>query len=588
MGREKLIDVGVGRVPADLVIRGGRLVNVHTAQIYPADVAIKGDRIAFVGDVGHTIGEKTKIINAKGKYLTPGLIDTHQHSYESQLNMTEYARALLLHGTTTVTEAFYGMGMIAGIEGIRFCLDELKRTPLRVLFLVPVLAYLQNRELGLPATPNAPTPSDLREMLSWPDCYGLEEPPCLPIVEKDPVFMDLFQAAVDKGKVITGHASELRGQELNAYIAAGASSDHESTSPEEALEKTRLGMRISAREGSGASDVSQVIKAITESKVDSRYFTFCGDIVEIPRLVRTGHLDYNIRLAIGSGVNPIAAVQIASVNAAEYLKAERDIGSIVPGKIGDILLVHDLPKFAVCTVIANGKIVVHDGDFIAKLERPQYPSSMYSTVRLKRPVVPRDFAIKSSKKKRKAKVRVIGVTEGSLITEERKVVLRVKDGYVEPDIEQDVLKIVMVDRYDRSEMIGKGFIQGLGIKEGAIGSTYNALYENVVVVGTNDCDMAFAVNEIARKGGGFIAVQEGSVRACLELPLFGLLSDESLEIALAKVEKLHNAVRDLGCSLKSPFHTLSFSCVAGEIGAVKLSHQGLYDVNRRRVIDTVV
>lgn len=590
MRRRELVKVAIGEENADLVIKGGKLINVYTDEIYYADIAVKGDRIAFIGNVDKVIGKNTLEINAEGKYISPGFIDTHQHGCEAHLNMTEYARTLILHGTTTVSEAFYDIGLVGGMKGIKFCYEELKKTPLKVLFLVPILAYLQNRELNLPEAPNSISMDDLYEMLNWPECVGLEEPPYLPIVEGDEDFLNLFEKAINMGKIITGHACGLReGPELNAYVAMGARSDHEAVIPEEAIEKARLGMSISMREGSGASDVLNLVKALTENKIDSRSFTYCGDEVSFHQLHKVGHLDHNIRLSISSGLNPIKAIQIATINAAELFKVSHNIGSITPGKIADILLIDDLRELNINTVIANGSIIVKENQLMKKFERPEYPKFMYDTIRLRRPTVPDDFRIRTDKYG-KVKVRVIGITDGSLISDERVATLDVVDNNVLADTSKDVLKIAMVDRYNRfKEQVGLGFIQGFNIKEGAIGSTYNPMYQNIVLVGTNEEDMSFAANTIAEMGGGFVAVKNGKVLAKFEMPLFGVLSDKALEPGVEKVEELLRIIKRMGCQLqKDPFHTLAFACVVGEIGNLKLSHDGLFDVQKKKRVPTII
>jgi adenine deaminase len=278
VSRCDLIDVAMGEKPADIIIENGKLVNVHTAEIYPADVAIKGDRIAFVGDVKHAKGKNTKIIDARGKYLTPGLIDAHLHMYHSYMNAKAFVRAIMPHGTTAIADGFYGPGIVSGVKAIKYILEEFKTTPLKVIFLVPIIAYLQNRELGLPPAPESPTLMELMEILDWPECRGIEEPPYLPIVDKDPDFINLFQSTLDRGKVVTGHASGINYRMLNAYLAMGASTDHEAVKCDEAIEKIRLGMRILAREGSQVYNVKEISKAITEHKLDSRLFAFCADL----------------------------------------------------------------------------------------------------------------------------------------------------------------------------------------------------------------------------------------------------------------------------------------------------------------------
>lgn len=327
MSRRDCIDVAMGRTPADMAIVNGKLVNVLTAEIYDAGVAIKGDRIAAVGDINYTIGSSTEVVDAKGQYLTPGLIETHYHMYESYLTSTQLARAVLSRGTTAMPEAFYGIGIVGGVRAIKFFYDEFLKTPCRILFQVPILAYLQNDELGIPRTKCAPTMVDLKAMLDWDACVGLEEPPAIPIVEKDPEMLDLFETVLAKKKAITGHGTQLRGRELQAYVAMGAASDHETVLVDEAIEKVRLGLSISVREGTQMTDLRSLVRCITEHKMDARYFNMCNDIASPRKLAYVGHLDENIRLAINCGVSPMTAIQMATLNAAELLRVDQDLWS---------------------------------------------------------------------------------------------------------------------------------------------------------------------------------------------------------------------------------------------------------------------
>jgi len=583
------VNVALGKEPADLVVRGGRLVDVHTAQVYAADVAVKGERIAAVGKVEGAIGADTEVLDASGRFICPGFIDTHQHSYEAHLNMTEYARVLLEHGTTTVSEAFYGMGFVSGVRGVRESLDELRRTPVRVLFMVPILAYLQNRELGLPVTPCCPTADELIEMLDWPECRGLEEPPYIPILEKDPFFLDLFERTVAGGKVVTGHGCGLSGPELQAYAAAGASSDHEAVTAVEALERARLGMWVSMREGSGASNVRQLVEALVENKVDSRSFCFCGDEAEFLRLHRQGHLDYCLRLAVGAGADPVKAVQAATINAASLLGVDKDIGSVAPGKLADMVIVDDLAGFNVFAVIAAGRPVWHDRRMLASLRRPDYADWMRETVKVRRELTLQDLRIPAPPGRSRVMVRVIGVTDGSLISDDLRIEVEVKSGEIGQDTSQDLLKAAMVDRFGRFEGAGLGLIRGFGLKRGAVGTSYNGLCQNLLVVGADDRDMLLALERMAALGGGFVVVAGGKVLAELPLPLYGLLTDLSLEEATARMESVYRAMRGLGCGLsKGPLHTLAFTGVCGEIGHLKIGHAGLFDVAARRFAPIVI
>ena len=257
MSRRDLIDVAMGRAPADLLIRGGNLVNVSTGEIYPAEVAIKGERIAAVGDVGYAKGEGTEILDAGGRFLTPGLIDGHLHSYHSYLGAEEFTEGLLRHGVTATADGFYGQGIVGGMEAIRFFKEAFERMPIRLIFLVPVLSYLQNRELGL--TPaNGIEPDEMIKMLDWPNCYGVEEPPFLPIVEKYEEFLELFEATLERRKVITGHAAGIDFRAIQAYAAMGAATDHEAVDPDDAVAKARAGIKLLIRQGSGCYDVPEV------------------------------------------------------------------------------------------------------------------------------------------------------------------------------------------------------------------------------------------------------------------------------------------------------------------------------------------
>jgi len=424
-------------------------------------------------------------------------------------------------------------------------------------------------------------------MLDWPECKGVEEPPYLPILDQDPVFLDLFQAALDRRKVITGHASGIDWKGLNAYLAMGASNDHESGGTEETLMKARAGLKIAMRQGSGATDVEALSKAITEHRIDSRNFTFCADVASPEKLVEQGDIDECIRVAVASGIDPITAVQIATLNGAEMFRVDEDLGSIGPGKKADILLVDDLPRFKISTVIADGKVVVENGRFLPILQPPKYPDDLLNTVKLWKELVPQDFEITAPSGNTEVKVRVIGAIDGSLVTEERFETVKVVHGIVQPDPKKDIAKISMVDRFLSSKKVGNGFVQGFHLKRGALGTTANSVCENIVVVGTNARDMAIAANQMAKMGGGQVAVIDGVVRAQMEMRICGLLAEGSLKEILTKFYNLLGAIKEMGCDLRTPFSTLEFMCACGEIGLIKICDRGLLNVDRREIVDVL-
>lgn len=587
---QELVAVGKGSIPPDLVITDGNLVNVHTGEIHQADLAIKGERIAIVGDVSHAkVGKETRFISARNSYITPGLIDPHFHSYHAQQNITQFARLVLPHGTTAIADSLYGPGMISP-DAIRFFVNEYKDTPLKLIFLIPTITYLQNRELGLPRVFDTMSVHDMIKMLDWPECYGLEEPPADVVLATDqfPEMLSLFVETLNRNKVITGHAWGIPQRDLNAYIAAGVSSDHEADTKADAVERARLGMRVLMREGSAAAAVKRLVQAVTEERLSPRFFSFSVDVGSALRLHEKGHLDENIRVAISSGVNPVQAIQMGTLNAAEALGMARDIGSIAPGKFADILIVDDLPSFRISTVIANGQVVAEDGKCIAVMESPAYPSFLKNTVRAPGPITPADFVIEAVRREGPVEVRVIEVMEDSLYMPEGRATLQTKSGMVQPDIKQDVLKIVMFESFNNTGNRGKGFVRGFNLKRGAIGSTHNSFFHGINIAGTNDYDMSVAANALIEAGGGEVAVADGKVLALLDLPLCGVLSADTMETALQKSKAVARATTELGCPLKAPFRSLAFTTACGNLGELKIFERGLVHVGKREVVNPVI
>jgi adenine deaminase len=585
MRRQDALEVLQGRHSADLVLQGGRIVDVWSGTIRDGGVAITGDTIVRAGEVDALIGAGTEVVDVGGAYLTPGLIETHMHAYESQLSLTELARVLLPHGTTALPEAMYGAGQVCGLDAVRFFVEELERTPITVLLQVPVLGYLQNLELGLPGGPRSLSGADLAEVSGWEGCVGLEEPPYIPIAERDPVVEELLSRTLEAGQVVMGHGAGLQPDELSGYAAAGVTADHEAVSAEEALARIREGMMVSMRESCVARNQVELQKAITEHGADPSLFMFCADVLDPVEAASVGHIDQSIRLAVAGGVDPIDAVRMATLNAARYYRVDHRLGSLAPGRQADVLVVDDLESFAIRTVYAKGQRVVEERRVVADLRRPVYPAYLRDTVRLKEPAAGASFRVESSGDADTATVRVIGAE--LLVSDERHFSLPVRGGAVAADASQDVIKLAMLDRYARSDTAAIGFLQGYRLARGAIGTTYNPMYHNVLVAGVDDDDMATAANALAQMGGGFVAVDGGEVTA-VPLPLCGLLSDAPADEFLPALERLYAKVRELGCTMEAPFHNLAFTAVCGELPFFKLSHEGLFDVVRRTVVPTLV
>lgn len=585
--RNELLDVLAGTRTADLAVVNGRVVDVHRSLVRePGGIAVRAGHIVKVGDIGELIGPTTEVIDAEGRYVTPGLIESHAHSYHANLNMTEYARICLGRGTTAVAEAFYGQGQIRGREAVRFFYDELRRTPLTVLFLVPVLAYLQNLELGLPSTPGTVTGDDLFEMLDWEGCAGLEEPPYIPVLERDPVITALIEEALARGLVVMGHGAGLNEKELAGYAAYGITADHECLTAEEGVARIENGMMVSFRETPIARNQRDVQRAVTDFGCDPALFMFSSDVPDAVTFMRVGHLDECIRIAVAGGIDPVAAVRMGTINTARYYRVDHRIGSLTPGRQADILIVDELESFAVRTVVAQGTVVVRDGDWVGHLERPTYPEFLKHTVKLARPVEPADLVLHAPEGAETVTVRVIGAE--SLLSDERHIELAVTDGEIAADVERDVLKVAMFDRYARWEEPALAFMQGFKLKRGAIGTSYNPFFNNIMVLGTNDSDMATAANEVARLGGGFVAVDDGKVVGSVPFPLCGLLSDGTAPEVVDALEAIYATAAEMGCAIEWPFHNFAFTAVVGELPRLKLSDRGLFDVTLRRHLPTVV
>jgi adenine deaminase len=572
--RRELIDVAMGRAPADVVIEGGTLVNVGTGELHAADVAIRGDRIAAVGDVGYACGPETRRIDARGLYVTPGLVEAHLHQYHSYLGVTEFVEALLTHGVTATADGFYGPGIVAGVPAVRFFKEAFERMPIRLIFLVPTLAWLQNRELGLTPTPGIEG-ADLMEILGWEGCYGLEEPPYLPVVEHYPEFLDLFDEALQQRKVITGHAAGITERQLQAYVAVGVTTDHESVEVHDALSKARKGMTLLMRQGSGCLDVPEVVRTHTEFGIDPRRLGFCADLASPEKLLNEGTIDESIRVAIAQGVSPVHAIQMATINNAEAFYAQRDFGIVAPGRYADLVLVSNLRDFRIESVLFGGETAVESGEFLLQLPKTEYPDFLRDTVRLPHEITADHMTFRVDGDADEVEVRVIGVTEGSLETDERRARLAVVDGVVGADTAGDVLLLAMIDRFGKGTGIGLGFVQGFQLQRGAVASTANAVCENIVIVGTDPTDMAIAANHLATTGGGKVVVDGGEIIAQVGLPICGLLAEAPMLEVAEGFSQAFTAIADLGCRLPSPFSQLEFCFACGEIGYIKLSEEGL-------------
>ncbi len=580
-----VIDVALGNAAADMVIKNGKLLNVHTGEIYETEIAIADKVFAAVGSLSEkTIGENTKVIDAKGKIMVPGFIDAHIHFESSMLTYTEFSRMLVKHGTTAVATDLMEIAIVAGEEGINNVLKESEGLPVKLL--QPIPAFM-SEEGELQTIGAALYPEMIEKLIKGPHAVGLAEVLYPPILNKSPLSAWMLELAEKYGKTAEGHAPELYGAQLNAYASTGIRSDHESTNKEEALGKLRAGLRVLIREGSAAQDLDAVVKMITENNVDTRHCALVSDDIDMLHIYEKGHLDYKVRRAIKAGVDPVKAIQMVTINPAESLKVDNKYGSIAPGKCADIVFLSDLENCTVDSVISNGEYVVENGETIYEYKKPEYSPVMLNTVKLSKKITGDDLVIKTNADAKKAKVRVIGAKPTSLLTDALEADLDVVDGVIMPNTADDVLRIACVERYGKGGSIGKSFIKGFGISKGAIATSVGHDHHNITVVGSDAEDMAVAVNRIEELNGGLVITENGEVKFELPLPICGLLTDLSGEESALILKKMQEDLQAKGCTMGSPYMTLAFITLIF-IPFYGITDKGLVDVINGKVIDPVI
>ncbi|HUI72367.1 MAG TPA: adenine deaminase C-terminal domain-containing protein [Spirochaetia bacterium] len=578
--KKLLVRVALGEESADTVLLGGVVVNVHTLETYPADIAIKNGRVVFVGDVSHTVGAKTVTVDMNGRYLVPGFIETHMHVGGSQLNMTEFGKLALSHGTTSIATDMYEIGIIRGMKGIRYFLEELRATGIKPLFLVPMPAYHQDEAFGNIGTF---TEKDAMEVLNWQDCYGLNEVNLAKIADKDPGVERLVEEAQRLGKTLVGHAAATSGKRLQAALNFMAlTGDHECVTWEDANEKARLGMCIQLRDGSVGSDIHRIISERPSELNTIGDFAYSSDEIAPDRMEILGHLDAKIRMSIEAGAAPLLAIRGATLNAARMFRLDHEIGSLSPGKWADIVVIDDLRSVKVRDVVVNGEFLVRDGSYVRTLPQRRYPEFLVNTVHL-RTLSPESFQVKAPRRGT-LRIRLIRARDGSLFSESLTTDIEPQNGRVEADQDRDILKVVQLDRHQRSGRIGIGFLTGFGLKNGAIASTFNPCSENLSVLGTNDADMILAANYLIEKGGGFVVASQGRVVRALDLPIAGIASEKAYREVVERLSEIHAEIDRMGCTIRNPFHILAFMVFPAHFGALKVCSHGLVDVEHGRIV----
>lgn len=575
----ELVDCAMGRLPAHLVIRNGQWVCVQTGEIIPKiDIAMRAKRIAYVGeDASHTIGKKTVVIDADGQYLVPGLLDGHVHIESGMVTVTEFVRAVLPHGTTGLFIDPHEIANVFGLRGVRLMVDDAALQPIHVFVQMPSC---------VPSAPGFETPgavlgpNDVTEAMTWPGIIGLGEMMDFPgVYEGDDKVHAEMSATRAAGKVIGGHyASPDLGRRFHGYVAGGPQDDHEGTRLEDAVARARQGMKVMMRYGSAWHDVAAQVKAITDLGLSSREFLLCADDIQSETLVNEGHMDRVVRHAIAEGLDPMTAIQMATINTAEHFGVSREIGLIAPGRFGDVVLVKDLRQFNIETVVARGKLAYQKSEIVVDLPEREYPEWAVRSVHFPRPLVSENFRLAADDAER-VSANVIGIIENQAPTRRLVFEMAVIDGEIRPDIYRDIAKVALVERHKPTGQVQVGLVHGFGFKKQcAVATTVAHDSHQMIVVGTDETQMSFAANYLESIGGGQVVVCENTVLGEIRLPIAGLMSIGSAAQVASEAASLLSGFKQCGCTLNNPNMQLSLLGLP-VIPELRITDLGLVDVN---------
>ena len=572
MSLEEKIRIAAGEGIADLLIKNGRVVEVFSGQVEKKDVAIYKGVIVGFGDY-----QAKEVIDVKGDFLCPGLIDGHVHVESSMVTIPEFAQAILPNGTTTVIIDPHEIANVLGIEGIRFMVESAKNVPLNVFVMLPSCVPATHMETSGAAL----RAIDLKPLLEEPWAIGLAEMMNFPgVISRNSEVLTKIETA--KGKRVDGHAPFLSGKGLYAYLTAGIRSDHECTTLKEAKEKLKNGMWIMVREGSTAKNLKDLLPLVNPK--NSRRFLFVTDDRHPKELLEDGHINSMVKKSIELGIDPMLAIQMATLNVAEYFRLD-DLGAIAPGYRADIITFNHLGQFRIKRVFKDGVLVAKDGKMITR----SVGAFPFSPRRRKRPRIKGSIRVGAIRKdsfllgSHQPLVKVIQLIPNQILTKKVMKNILLRDGVAYPNIKEDILKIVVVERHRATGNIGVGFVQGFGIRRGAIGSSVAHDSHNLVAVGTNDTDILKAVLAIKTMRGGLVVISEGKVLASLPLPVAGLMTEASVSQVNLHLKALHRAARAIGCKVPDPFMALSFLSLP-VIPELKITDKGLVDVDQFKIV----
>ena len=578
----RLIQGAMGEVKADLIVTGGKLVNVYSGEILDGmEIAVLDGRICYVGpSAAHARGEATKILDVGGLYISPGFIDGHTH-IGHYCRPYEYLQAYLPHGTTALMASCDELATVFGYRGLKFFLDEVEAHPLRVFTLISMVAP-QDPLLCQTATI---TNAEIEAALQDPRILGLGEiVSWLRLTQLDDEILERLEMAWRSGKIIHGHTAGAKDQKLCAVAAVGISSCHEPIRVEDALERLRLGYWTMLREGSLRQDLEATLTPLIARGIDTQRLILVTDSMSPDDVEELGHMDHVLRRAVGLGLSPVRAIQAVTLHPATYSGVEQEVGGIAPGRFADMALLEDLESFRVQATLIGGKMIAEEGQSLVQTAPVSVPHEMMHSLRLHPNIFEKQFRVQC--RTEIAKIRVIELLNQN-ITAERVMSLDARKGYIEADVEQDLLKVVMFDRHQQIGKIAMGFLKGFGAKIGAVGTTTDLDENTLLIVGSQDADMALCANALIESGGGMAVVNNGQVVEKMEFPVGGIFSLNPWRQVGQQLRRIHRYLREQGSPFERPMYALCFLPFV-TLPSLRITARGLVNAKARKIVPLLV
>lgn len=575
---ERLIRCAMGELKADLIVTGGKLINVYSGEILDGvEIAVLDQRICYVGpSAAHTRDDRTAVLDARGLYVAPGLIDAHTH-IAHYCRPYEYLQAYVPHGTTALVASADELATVFGQRGVKFFLDEVEAHPLRVYGLISMVAPQD----PLLCSTQSLTQAEVAEALDDPRVLGLGEMVSwLRVVSCDAELLERIEMARERKKIIHGHTAGARDQKLCAIAATGISSCHEPIRLEDALERLRLGYWTMLREGSLRQDLEATLKPLLERRLDLHRLILVTDSMMPDDAATRGHMDHVVRRAVSLGLSPVQAIQAVTLNAATYSGLEQEIGGIAPGRFADMALLSDLDGCRVESTLIGGEIAATQGASLVRSGPIALPSEMLFSLGLRPAILPQQLKVRCAA--RSAHIRVMELVNQT-ITVERLLHVTAKEGCIGARVDQDLLKVAVFERHRADGKIAFGFLQGFGARVGAVGATTNLDENTLMVVGSDDDDMALCANCIIAAGGGLAIVDQGQVLEKLEFPVGGIFSLEPWPTVAKGLERIQRCLRERGANFEKPMCPLSFLTFVG-LPALRITARGLVNAKERKIV----